>query len=193
MKYIKIFVILIILLIGCTENKSEEKMQYNKLTREEEQAVFAGGCFWGVEYLFQKLNGVISTTVGYTGGSVENPTYEQVCTNTTGHAEALMIIYDPKIISYRELAQYFFEIHDFTQVDRQGPDVGKQYRSAIFYTNETQKEIATDLINQLSEKGYKVATILEKFDKFWPAEEYHQDYYKKNGNIPYCHFYQKKF
>jgi peptide methionine sulfoxide reductase msrA/msrB len=143
--------------------------------------------------LFQKLKGVISTTVGYTGGTIENPTYEQVCTGKTGHAEALMIIYDPKIISYRDLAKYFFEIHDFTQVDRQGPDIGKQYRSAIFYIDDTQKEIAQDLVNQLTQRNYKVATVLQKLDKFWPAEEYHQNYYKKTGKAPYCHFYQKKF
>ncbi len=158
-----------------------------------EKAVFAGGCFWGVEYLFQKLPGVVSTSVGYTGGTTENPTYEQVCSNATGHAEAILVTYDPKIISYRELAKYFFEIHDPTQVDRQGPDVGKQYRSAIFYFNDIQKEIAEDLINQLTHKGYKVATVVEKFGTFWKAEEYHQDYYKKTGNMPYCHFYQKKF
>lgn len=165
--------------------KEKEKM-YKK-------AIFAGGCFWGVEHLFQKLDGVISVVSGYSGGKVDNPTYEQVCTGTTGHAEAVEITYDPEKISYRQLAKYFFEIHDPTQLNRQGPDIGNQYRSAVFYTTEEEKQIAEELIQILKNKGYNVVTELNKFEKFWPAEDYHQDYYLKTGKAPYCHFYRKKF
>jgi len=158
-----------------------------------ETAIFAGGCFWGVEYHFQKAKGVISTTVGYTGGHKDNPTYEEVCSGKTGHIEAIKVVYDPSKTSYEEMAKLFFEIHDPTQVDRQGPDIGEQYRSVIFYQNEEQKKIAEKLIEILKEKGYKVATKLEPASTFWEAEDYHQDYYKKKGSLPYCHFYTKRF
>ena len=156
-------------------------------------AIFAGGCFWGVEYLMQKTHGVLSTTVGFTGGHVDHPTYEQVCTGTTGHAEALDILYEPNEVTYETLAKLFFEIHDFTQLDRQGPDIGVQYRSAVFYTDDDQKKTAEKLIKILTEKGYKVKTQLVKASKFWPAEDYHQDYYEKNGKKPYCHVRKKIF
>ena len=158
-----------------------------------EKAVFAGGCFWGVEYHFKKVKGVLSTTVGYTGGKTANPTYEQVCTGRTGHAEAIEVEFDPSVVGYEELAKLFFEIHDPTQVDRQGPDVGEQYRSAVFYENDQQKKIAEALIEQLKTRGYEVVTSVEKGGEFWPAELYHQDYYEKTGHRPYCHIYQKRF
>jgi len=158
-----------------------------------EQAIYAGGCFWGVEYHYKKLNGVIYTEVGYSGGQLVNPTYEAVCNGDTGHAEALRIYFDKDKISYEELTKLFFEIHDPTQINRQGPDIGKQYRSVIFYTNEEQKQISEALIKRLEEKGYKVATKLEKATNFWRAEEYHQDYYNKKGDEPYCHIYKKRF
>jgi peptide methionine sulfoxide reductase msrA/msrB len=158
-----------------------------------ERAIFASGCFWGTEYYFQKAPGVISTTVGYTGGHVDHPTYRQVCTGTTGHAESVEVIYDPSKTSYEQLARLFFETHDFTQLNRQGPDIGRQYRSAIFYLNEKQKEIATKLVEILKEKGFHVKTEITPAGKFWPAETYHQDYYKKNGKTPYCHVYRKIF
>ncbi len=160
---------------------------------QTERAIFASGCFWGTEYYFQKAPGVLSTTVGYTGGHVENPTYKQVCTDKTGHAEAVEVIYDPSKTSYEQLARLFFETHDFTQLNRQGPDIGKQYRSAIFYLDEKQKEIATKLIDVLKKKGFDVKTELTAAGKFWPAEQYHQDYYKNNGKTPYCHVYRKIF
>ncbi|MBM7559581.1 peptide-methionine (S)-S-oxide reductase MsrA [Marinitoga litoralis] len=148
---------------------------------------FAAGCFWGVEHLFKKLEGVIDTEVGYMGGHLENPTYEDVCTGRTGHAETVKVVYDKDIISDEELIKYFFEIHDFTEYNRQGPDVGTQYRSVIFYTNEKQKEIAEKLKRILEEK-YTVETSIEKAKEFYPAEDYHQDYYDKTRKQPYCHY-----
>lgn len=158
-----------------------------------ETAIFAGGCFWGVEYFMQKEPGVISTTVGYTGGKTKNPTYEEVCSHKSGHVEAIKIEFDPKKTSYEKLAKLFFEIHDPTQVDRQGPDIGEQYRSEIFYLNDNQKKTAEGLIKILEEKGYRIATKLSKASVFWEAEDYHQDYYLNKGSLPYCHGYTKKF
>jgi len=158
-----------------------------------ETAIFASGCFWGVEYYFSKKSGVISTTVGYIGGNIDNPTYREVCSGTTGHAEAIEVIYDPQKVSYEELAKLFFETHDPEQVNRQGPDVGEQYRSGIFYLNDEQKEIAEKIVGILTDKGYKVATEITKAGKFWQAEDYHQDYYSNKGGTPYCHTYIRRF
>lgn len=160
---------------------------------ETQRAIFAGGCFWGVEYYFQKAEGVISTQVGYIGGHKQNPTYEEVCRGGTGHIEAVEVTFDPLAISYEELARLFFEIHDPTQIDRQGPDIGEQYRSAIFYLDEEQKLIAERLIRILQDNGYKIATEIQKAGQFWEAEPYHQDYYLNNGKQPYCHTYTKRF
>lgn len=164
-----------------------------KASVKTETAYFAGGCFWGVEYYFQKEKGVISTQVGYMGGHVKNPTYEEVCTGKTGHAETMEVVFDPSQTDYETLARLFFEIHDPTQVNRQGPDIGYQYRSAIFYVDDSQKKIAEKLIKILKDKGYKVATEVTKADTFWKAENYHQSYYQKNGHEPYCHGYTKRF
>jgi len=156
-------------------------------------AIFAGGCFWGVEYYLQKAAGVISVTSGYTGGVVKNPTYREVCTGNTGHAEAVKIVYDPDKTSYEKLLTLFLEIHDPTQVGRQGPDIGDQYRSEIFYMNDNQKYTAEKCLNILKSKGYNIATALTKASEFYPAEAYHQDYYFNNGKVPYCHSYSKRF
>lgn len=157
------------------------------------KAIFAGGCFWGMEYQFKQAPGVIDAVVGYTGGHTKNPTYREVCSHTTGHAEAIEVTYDPKVTNYENLAKFFFEIHDPTEVNRQGPDIGDQYRSEIFYYNDQQKASAEKLIGILTQKGYKVATILKPATIFYPAEDYHQDYYAKTGGSPYCHIYTKRF
>ena len=124
---------------------------------------------------------------------MNNPTYKQVCTHKTGHAEAVEVEYDTTKTSYEDLAKLFFEIHDFTQLNRQGPDVGSQYRSAIFYLDEQQRETAARLAEELKKKGYDVKTEIVPAGKFWPAEEHHQDYYEKAGSSPYCHIYKKIF
>lgn len=147
-----------------------------------ETATFAAGCFWGVEYKFGQLKGVLSTTVGFTGGETKNPTYKQVCSDQTGHAEAIHIFYDPEKINYEELVVFFFKIHDPTQINRQGPDVGSQYRSAIFYHDETQKSTALKVIEELNASGrYKksIATQVVPYSEFYKAEDYHQKYYEK--------------
>ncbi len=158
-----------------------------------EKAYFAGGCFWGTEYMLEKTEGVISVRVGYMGGHTTNPTYQQVCEGGTGHAETAEVVFDPTKTSYEKLARLFFEFHDPTQKNRQGPDVGEQYRSAVFYVDDTQKQIAAKLIDILKGRGYDVVTELSKAGTFWIAEDYHQDYYDHNGKQPYCHFYQKRF
>lgn len=159
---------------------AQEKVQTKK-------AYFAGGCFWGTEYLFQNAEGVISSRVGYMGGRKQDPTYREVCGGSTGHTEAIEVVYDPAETTYEKLARLFFEIHDPTQVNRQGPDIGEQYRSAIFYLDKEQKQTAEKLIRILGEKGYEIATELTPAGTFWEAEEYHQDYYRNRGGSPYCH------
>lgn len=158
-------------------------------TPEKEKATFAAGCFWGVEEVFRTIPGVISTTVGYTGGRTENPTYEEVCTDRTGHAEAVEVVYDPAVITYAQLLRRFFEYHDPTTIDRQGPDIGTQYRSAIFYHSPAQREAATAAKAQLEKsKMFRrpIATAIEPAATFYPAEEYHQKYFLKQGH-PGCH------
>lgn len=161
--------------------------------QETSQAIFAGGCFWGVEHLMQKQPGVISVESGYIGGHVDNPTYQQVCAKNTGHYEAVRVTYDPSKIDYETLAKLFFEIHDPTQAGGQGPDIGPQYRSAVFYLNDDQKQTTKKLIDQLGTKGYKIVTEILPATTFWPAEDYHQDYYDNKGTEPYCHAYTKRF
>lgn len=156
------------------------------------RAIFGAGCFWGVQYFFDQLEGVIKTTVGYIGGTVVQPTYKEVCTGKTKHVEAVEVIFNPAIISYEKVVQFFFEIHDFTQYQRQGPDVGEQYRSALFYFSEAQEKIAKNLVHQLEDQGFKVQTTIEPAGLFYPAEDYHQLYYQNNGHTPYCHVYKKR-
>jgi peptide methionine sulfoxide reductase msrA/msrB len=156
-------------------------------------AIFAGGCFWGVEYYLQKAKGVLSVVSGYTGGRKNNPTYEEVCSGKTGHYEAVEVVFNPSLISFEEVAKLFFEIHDPTEWNHQGPDWGEQYRSAIFYRNEEQKVITEKLITRLKNNGFKVVTEVKPASTFWKAETYHQDYYDHKGTTPYCHGYVKRF
>jgi peptide methionine sulfoxide reductase msrA/msrB len=156
-------------------------------------ALFAGGCFWGVEYFLQKEPGVVAVVSGYTGGTVKNPSYREVCDGTTGHAETVKITYDLSKTTYDKLLKLFLEIHDPTQVGRQGPDIGDQYRSEIFYKNDEQKKSAEKYLGLLKAKGLKVATKVTRASEFYAAEEYHQDYYFRNGKVPYCHGYVQRF
>jgi peptide methionine sulfoxide reductase msrA/msrB len=161
--------------------------------KKTDTAIFAGGCFWGVEYYLQKIKGVNSVISGYIGGHEANPTYEEVCSGTTGHYEAVEVVFDPAQTDYETVARMFFEIHDPTQWNHQGPDRGEQYRSAVFYKNEEQKKIAEKLISLLRDKGFKVVTEIRPATTFWKAENYHQDYYEHKGSLPYCHGYVKRF
>ena len=160
--------------------KSVEKLEY---------ATFGNGCFWCTEAIFEQLKGVIKVEAGYAGGKVKNPTYKDVCTGNTGHAEVIHITFDSKIISFRELLDVFFNTHDPTTLNRQGADVGTQYRSAIFYHNETQKKVANKMIEELEkEKVFddKISTEVTKINNYYLAENYHQDYYNNNKNEGYC-------
>ena len=162
----------------------------------EQTAYFAGGCFWGVEYFLAKQKGVRSVESGYMGGESPKgkaPRYEEVCTGKTGHAEVVRVTFDPSQISYEALARLFFEIHDPTQSQRQGPDVGNQYRTEIFYTSKEQEAMALKLISLLKAKGYDVQTKVSPASVFYPAEDYHQDYYERKGTQPYCHAYTPRF
>lgn len=157
------------------------------------EAIFAAGCFWGVEHFLKQLPGVLKTEVGYIGGNRIQPTYEEVCAGKTKHFEAVRVLYDPTKIQYEALVKYFFEIHDPEQSDGQGPDLGEQYLSAIFYHDSKQQATAEKLIKELEKMGYRIMTRVLPASPFWRAEAYHQDYYKKNGQSPYCHSYIKRF
>ena len=156
-------------------------------------AIFAAGCFWGVQHYFERMRGVLNTYVGYTGGSEENPTYEEVRSHRTHHIESILVEYNPKEVTYHDLCKLFFEIHDPEQTDGQGPDKGEQYRSAVFYQNDEQLKTTEYLISILREKGYKVNTLIRPACQFWVAEKYHQNYYDNTGGNPYCHIRKKKF
>jgi len=164
-------------------------MDKDTLLQHTDTATLGTGCFWCTEAVFQQLNGVIKVISGYSGGHIENPTYKQVCTGTTGHAECLNIVYDPSVISFDELLEVFWEIHDPTTLNRQGNDVGTQYRSVIFYHNEEQKSKAEKYKKELNTNGAypnPIITTLESFEKFYPAEDYHQNYFNEHGDAPYC-------
>lgn len=166
----------------------------NKIVNDSEKiksAYFASGCFWGTEYWFKKANGVLEVISGYTGGHKDNPTYKEVSTSFTGHLEAVCVKYLSEEITYDELIKLFFETHNYSQENGQGPDIGSQYLSAIFYETDDEKNTAEKHINILKNKGKNVATTLRKFTKFWIAESYHQNYYNKKGTPPSCHFYNK--
>jgi peptide-methionine (S)-S-oxide reductase len=194
---------------SCAQNSSTEKLSNNKnknttmdntstsatknetlSTAASDTATFANGCFWCTEAIFEELEGVISATSGYTGGKTENPTYKQVCSGETGHAEALQIVYDPKKISFDELLEVFWETHDPTTLNRQGADAGTQYRSGIFYHNEEQKQKAEKYKSELDKSGAfdkPIVTEITPFKKFYAAEDYHQQYFENNENAnPYC-------
>lgn len=154
-----------------------------------EIATLGGGCFWCIEAVYSELKGVIKVESGYSGGALPDPSYEDVCTDETGHAEVVQITFDPKVISYRELLQVFFSVHDPTTLNRQGADAGKQYRSVIFYSNDAQKKIAQEVISELDKAkiwGNPIVTQLTPLEKFYRAETYHQNYFKNNPSQGYC-------
>jgi peptide methionine sulfoxide reductase msrA/msrB len=155
--------------------------------QDTEEAIIAGGCFWGVDYYLRRLPGVLNVEVGYTGGTTDFPTYEEVCQGTTGHFEAVRVLFDVAKTNYRTVLKCFFEIHDPTQADGQGPDLGPQYRSAGFYFDAKQQAHLVELMSELRNNGYDPVTQLLPVQIFWPAENYHQNYYAKHGKAPYCH------
>jgi peptide-methionine (S)-S-oxide reductase len=153
-----------------------------------ETATFGAGCFWGVEYVFERVPGVVATEVGYSGGHTENPTYRDVCSHSTGHAEVLKVEFDPEVVTFDQLLEVFWAMHDPTQVNRQGPDVGDQYRSAIFTSSVDQQRAAEASREKAQARlGRPIATEIAAAGPFYPAEDYHQRYYDKNGHEPYCH------
>ena len=192
-----LFFTMLLLFNGCvekqtnaqSENKSETDI--NKNMENLQKATFGSGCFWCTEAVFERLNGVYKVVSGYAGGTVENPTYEEVCSGTTGHAEVTQITYDPKVITYDELLEVFWKTHDPTTLNRQGNDVGTQYRSVIFYHNEEQKQLAEKYKEELNKSGAwdkPLVTEISPLTNFFSAEGYHQNYYENNPNQGYCAF-----
>jgi len=183
----------LITLASCAQQNNHKNMENKPIPPgvKTDTAFFGEGCFWCTEAFFQRLNGVLEVNSGYGGGNVENPTYEQVCDKTTGHAELAQIIYDPKKITYDELLEVFWKTHDPTTLNRQGADEGPQYRSVVFYTNEKQKEKAEKYKAGLGKSGAfnkPIVTAIEPFKNFYPAEKYHQNYYNENSGAGYCRF-----
>lgn len=184
-------------LIACAQPRVTDEVQAASINPLEtnkndmELATYGNGCFWCTEAIFQNLKGVEKVVSGYSGGHVDNPTYQQVCAGTTGHAEVIQITYDPEIISYDELLEVFWKTHDPTTPNRQGNDIGPQYRSAVFYHNDAQREKAEKYKKELNEAGAfnaPIVTEITAFEKFYPAEDYHQNYYNLNGGQPYCNY-----
>ncbi|MDV3556915.1 peptide-methionine (S)-S-oxide reductase [Elizabethkingia anophelis] len=184
------FLILSLLLVSCQgQEKRKSTVKQNKMENKLAYATIGGGCFWCVESYFNMLKGVDSVISGYSGGHKANPTYEEVCTGDTGHAEVVQIAYDPAVISYKQLMEVFLFLHDPTQLNRQGNDIGTQYRSVVFYNSEEQKKETEEALKESEAKQQwngKYVTQVVPFEKFWPAEAYHQGYYKENPNQPYC-------
>jgi peptide-methionine (S)-S-oxide reductase len=179
----------ILILVACQTNKL--KMQAQNIQRQDRmaEATFGGGCFWCTEAVFDRLEGVISVESGYAGGKVENPTYEAVCAGTTGHAEVIRIVYNPSKIAFEFLLEVFFNTHDPTTLNRQGNDIGDQYRSVVFYHNDEQKEIAEKMIQEFNSKniyGKKVVTVVDPLTNYYKAENYHQEYFENNPQNGYC-------
>lgn len=176
---------------SCAAPKVEEPTETTtiSMTMNTDTATFGAGCFWCVEAAFESLKGVVSATSGYSGGKVKNPSYKEVCNGTTGHAEVVQVIYDPAVISFKDLLEAFFTVHDPTQLNRQGNDVGTQYRSAVFYHNEEQRQLSTKAIAELNAAAAfpnPVVTEVTAFSAFYPAEDYHQEYFANNPDQPYC-------
>ena len=197
MKFIHSILLLICSLASCTAETSQTHISKEDMSITPEFtdttaiATFGAGCFWCVEAVFQDLKGVYSVESGYMGGEKEQPTYKEVCTGTTGHAEVCRIIYDPRILTYKDLLEVFWQTHDPTTLNRQGNDVGTQYRSAIFYYSDEQKREAEHFKTLIDKSGAfsdPIVTTLEKADIFYPAEDYHQNYFNLNGDQPYCAF-----
>lgn len=190
--------LIVMLTLACTRRESSqsllpaaEHLQASSTNMKNETAILGNGCFWCTEAIFQQLKGVISVESGYSGGHVENPTYEQVCEKNTGHAEAIRVVYDPATISFDELLEVFWQTHDPTTLNRQGNDVGPQYRSVVFYMNEEQRKKAEFYKEKLDKSGAfddPIVTAIEPYKNFFIAENYHQNYYKLNGSQPYCYF-----
>ena len=172
-------------------NSFVEELVLSLNITDMEKATFGSGCFWCTEAMFQRLNGVSNVKSGYAGGSVENPTYEEVCKGETGHAEVIQFEYDPNLITYSELLEVFWKTHDPTTLNRQGNDVGTQYRSVVFYHDDRQKELAEEYKGKLEDSNIwpdPIVTEITALDTFYPAEAYHDDYFNQNGNQPYCSF-----
>ncbi len=201
-KVVMRYMLMLLLSIGCEKPEfsmvdeqgqnasSQAEKEMPKSRQSYPTATFAGGCFWGAEYVFQQVPGVKATRVGFMGGRTDNPSYKQICYTDTNHAEVVQLKYDPKTISYEKLANIFFKIHDPTTLNRQGPDVGTQYRSAVFYHNLSQQKIAETVKSELDTAGTfrkPIITEITPAKKFWEAENDHQNYFQKNPNHPACH------
>ena len=196
MKITTVIVCSMVTLLSCAQRENPKKVMSDNTTTipagiKTDTATFGTGCFWCTEAVFQQLEGVLKATSGYSGGHVANPTYKDVCTGETGHAECLQIVYDPTKITYDELLQAFWEVHDPTTLNKQGNDVGTQYRSAIFYNNDEQKQKAEKYKAELDKSGAwanPIVTEIVPAQTFYKAEDYHQNYYNDNGSQPYCYF-----
>ncbi|MGB0882206.1 MAG: peptide-methionine (S)-S-oxide reductase MsrA [Vicingaceae bacterium] len=190
MKQLISTIILSFVLISCSANKTEETIVKTQIkTKGMDTITLGAGCFWCVEAIFQDIKGVESVVSGYANGTVKNPSYKEVCTGRTGHAEVVQLVYNPEVVSLAKILEVFFQTHDPTTLNKQGGDVGTQYRSGIYYQTEKQKEIATDIFNKLDDAGAfenPIVTEIKSLENFYPAEDYHQDYFDLNGTQPYC-------